>query len=469
MTQRWFSVITFAAVAWGCSSGNGGDEGGAGEKSPASSGAASSECQSCTQSNCASQQSACDSASGCADAMDCLLGCDTTDGACLISCAEQGSSLSNDAQLAGSQLHQCVATSCLSECWASELSVGAGSPGGEPSAGSGGDAADSAGCQSCSETSCGSQRAACDAASGCGEVIDCVLGCSPADNACASSCAQAAAGLNVQAQQAAATYSTCLISSCTNQCFSVDLAPSTPNLPPGPDGQTPPGSQTPPDANAPGGLPSTPTPAPSTPPPSGELSSGVNWLTFDGDWADASATPNSELNISGALYAYGDSCATVEWDPATRCVSGEICEPGADYANWGMAVQFDFHNTGEEGSPPETKLTWNPAAVGATGVAWRISGAPAGLQAWITNMDPFHGGACAADTCEIEGPPDGTPSASGSDELHFASLVKDDWGGSGTNYTFDPSAILSLQFKLPAVNVGASSFAFCIDAIGIVR
>jgi hypothetical protein len=150
-------------------------------------------------------------------------------------------------------------------------------------------------------------------------------------------------------------------------------------------------------------------------------------------------------------------------------VSGEICDPGEDFANWGVAVAFDFHNTGDDGSPANAKKTWDPSLVGATGVAWQISGSAPGLQAWLTNMDPSHGGTCTLDSCEIDGPGDGTSTASKTDQLSFGSLEKDYWGGSGTTYTFDPAALLSLQFKLPAVETGATSYSFCIDSLGVVR
>jgi hypothetical protein len=204
---------------------------------------------------------------------------------------------------------------------------------------------------------------------------------------------------------------------------------------------------------------------------SGGLGTGIQWLSFDGSWADLAAEPNGALNISGSVYAYQDACAQVTYDAATRCVSGTLCAPGADSANWGMAVGFDFHNTGEEGTPPNTKLRWNATTAGAIGVAWQVSGSAPGLQVWITNMDPTWNGQCAADDCAINGPPDGKPTtfANTEDSLYLNNLVKDNWGGTGTIYTFDPTNILALQFKLAAVVSGATAFSFCIDRIGIIR
>ena len=106
--------------------------------------------------------------------------------------------------------------------------------------------------------------------------------------------------------------------------------------------------------------------------------------------------------------------------------------------------------------------------MGAIGVAWSVSGSAPGLQVWVTNMDPSWNGVCTADSCEIPGPPDGDSSVTMTAQLDFSNMEKDNWGSSGTNYVFDPSAILALQFKLPAVTSGGLSYSFCIDRLGII-
>ena len=150
---------------------------------------------------------------------------------------------------------------------------------------------------------------------------------------------------------------------------------------------------------------------------------------------------------------------------------GNLCSPGADYANWGMAVGFDFHNTGDEGTPPNTKLPWSANAQGAIGLSWELSGTVAPVQVWVTNMDPSWGGQCSADDCAINGPPDGAGETEFflTKSLYFDSLLKDDWGGTGTDYTFNPGNILAMQFKLASVTAGAISYEFCVDRIGIIR
>ena len=196
---------------------------------------------------------------------------------------------------------------------------------------------------------------------------------------------------------------------------------------------------------------------------------GVTWLTLKGSQAPSSEPINASLGINGTLYAYADGCATLSWDEGTRCASGQLCTAGANFENWGIAVGFDFHGTGPNDDPPDTKLLWNPEQVGALGVAWRIRGNAPGRQVWVLNMQPAFHGQCGVMTCEIAGPPDGSAMPALEGQLLFDHMVKDNWGGSGTPYVYDPAAVYALQFKLPAINVGAASFSFCIDALGVVR
>lgn len=203
---------------------------------------------------------------------------------------------------------------------------------------------------------------------------------------------------------------------------------------------------------------------------SGGQPSRVTWLSLQGSEAPASEGPNGDLHIAGRFYAYADDCAELHWDDASRCAWGQLCDPlGGE--NWGIAVGFDFNNSGEEGSPANAKRTWDPRDVGALGVAFKIGGqalAP-GFQIWVLNMDSVWGGECTAMTCEIAGPPDGRRLLPLEGELWFDNMQKDDWGGSGLRYEYDPAAVYALQLKLPAIEVHAASFNFCVDALGIIR
>jgi hypothetical protein len=355
-------------------------------------------------------------------------------------------------------------------------------------------------CSACTNEKCPSEAKACDEAAGCSGMLQCLSGCGT-DAACVSDCGATSA----EALASAQLYLVCALTTCMDACLAVETELPTTEGSAGVPGagvdsgtgggaESTGGSTGAPEITSTGGVePSATggaasvstggrggtggsvsagtggaTPSTGGTAGGGSVGGGTNWLAIVEDWADPATTPNDALGVSGAMYAYGDDCAVLGWDPETRCVSGVLCEPGADYANWGIAVGFDFHNTGENGDPPNAKLTWDPATVGAKGVAWRLSGSAPGLQVWITNMDPSWGGVCTADDCAINGPPDGTASASLNSTLLFNNMVKDDWGGSGIVYAFDPSAILAIQFKLPAVISGGLDFSFCVEQLGIV-
>jgi len=195
----------------------------------------------------------------------------------------------------------------------------------------------------------------------------------------------------------------------------------------------------------------------------------VNWLTLVADGAPPSQGVNGALNVNGVLYAYGDGCATLSWDPTSRCVVGNLCL--ANSLNWGVAVNFDFNNSGATGVPANTKYAWNANTVGAAGLAWQAIGqAPNGFQVWVLNMDPIFGGACTAQSCDINGPADGTGIASDSGQISFLSMQKDYWGGTGVSYVFNPTDISAIQFKLPAaISSLDTTYELCIDAIGVIR
>jgi hypothetical protein len=201
---------------------------------------------------------------------------------------------------------------------------------------------------------------------------------------------------------------------------------------------------------------------------SGGMSS-ITWLGLSGSSAPSSFAVNAELGIEGSFYAYSDECSQskLTWDAQNRCASGTICKPGGN--NWGVSIGFDFHYTGSVGTPPDTKLTWNPQKVGARGIAWRIHGTAPKLQVWVLNMDPSWQGQCNGMPCEISGPPDGIVLAPLNGELHFDNMMKDDWGNTGIPYQFDPAAVFALQFKISSLAVGDVEFNFCIDELGILQ
>jgi hypothetical protein len=178
------------------------------------------------------------------------------------------------------------------------------------------------------------------------------------------------------------------------------------------------------------------------------------WLTLTEDRASQGDMPNSMLEIDGRIYTTQDSCATVSYNPKTRCVTGILCEYYAG-GYWGMAVQLDFRTMG---SP-----TYD-----AIGVAWEITGSPThALELWVLCMDPQYGSSCTTATCEVNGPPWGASTIGLTGTYYFADRVPDNWGGTEPP-EYDPARVFAMQFKLPAVKVGATSFQYCIQRLGII-
>jgi hypothetical protein len=349
----------------------------------------------------------------------------------------------------------------------SNLCVGSGDGSGL----AGGTGVDTAACLGCAEKTCKAERDACSAASGCLDLVDCALGCG-SDVSCVTTCSN---GISAETGQKLVAYELCALTKCGDDCapqpggFGGALA----------GGGT--GGTAPTNAGGanPGGTSAGGTSAGGTrcdEVPNGTSGSagsvtvdpndGVDWLTLVGDAAPSDVSDNGMLGIEGVFYAYGDACATtsMQWDPDTRCLSGELCLADELGENWGVAIGFDLDNR------EEVKHAWNATTAGVKGFAWLVDGAPRGLQFWVQNMDPSFSGTCSAMTCSIDGPPDGTSAASASGQLTFGAMQKDFWGGTGVAYDFDPANISSLQFKLPAaLDSFSASYTICIDALGVLR
>jgi hypothetical protein len=338
----------------------------------------------------------------------------------------------------------------------SRLCVNLNSTGFEDASGGG---IDVEACLSCAEATCTTESNACKAATGCDDIIQCMVGCG-SDATCLSKCnANASADANVKSL----AYQSCAFSRCANEC-SYAGGQGT-----GGTGGTGGGGKGGSSGSGSGGRAGSAGTTGTGGSAVVELISGINWLGISGDAAPATMGPNGKLGINGVFYAYGDGCATVNWDPVSRCVSGELCLVSA--ANWGVAIGFDFNNTGDTGSPPNTKLTWNASSSGVTGFAWETrSPLFNSFQFWVLNMDPTWNGQCSAAECNINGPPDGTPSASADGQLPFGDMVKDNWGGTGIAYAFNVADISALQFKIPgATNSLATGYSLCIDRLGVIR
>jgi hypothetical protein len=192
----------------------------------------------------------------------------------------------------------------------------------------------------------------------------------------------------------------------------------------------------------------------------------ITWLSLEGDRAPAGLAANAELGINGQFFPDVDSCVSYEWDPATRCISGTLCDLGRNYENFGMSVIFDLvHAVGDD----DTTLLWNPADFGVRGLAWELSGTAPKLQVWVLDMDPSWNGQCTSPLCRISGPGDGTPNAALVQQLLFDDMVKDAWGFNGIRYEFDPAAMFGFELNIPTEQAAGESFEFCIERVGLIR
>ncbi|MET0789924.1 MAG: hypothetical protein ABW061_00255 [Polyangiaceae bacterium] len=329
-----------------------------------------------------------------------------------------------------------------------------------PSSSGGGSGVDTKACLACGDKNCVDEAAACKAASDCTSSLSCFLNCG-SDSGCAANCGKS---LSVDSGTKAVSYYSCAITKCLSDCVYV----------PGTGGSGNPGggaSSTAGNGGDHGGAGSSVagTGASSGGPSNTDLTSGTNWLELLDDGAPPDLGLNAKLGINGVLYAYGDGCATMTWDASSRCLNGELCLTSA--ANWGVAVGFDFNNSGATGTPANTKHAWNANTYGVVGLAWDTASAlPNGFQVWVQNMDPSYNGSCSAMSCDIAGPGDGTASASPSGEFSFATMQKDDWGGSGVPYAFNAANISALQFKVKSAIVpDDTSYRICVRSIGVVR
>jgi hypothetical protein len=212
-------------------------------------------------------------------------------------------------------------------------------------------------CFDCGDQACSSEASECDQTSGCRELLDCIFGCDQADSECQLGCVPSGQETAPESM-AASLYYGCTILACLDEC-TPDIDVSTSSAGGAASSSATPTSTTSSSTNVSNTTGGTSTTGSTSATTTGGIDpvAGVNWLSFDGSWADPSVGANGALGVSGSMYSFGDSCATVSYDEATRCVSGTLCDPGTDFANWGMAIGFDFYNTGDDGTPPNTRGT----------------------------------------------------------------------------------------------------------------
>lgn len=312
-------------------------------------------------------------------------------------------------------------------------------------------------CRECTAAQCPSEDSQCGSTAGCIDMLDCYMNCDRTDAVCMSNCV---GSRSLAAQTAAASFATCAWTKCVTECApTVDInVGGAGNVGSAGGAGNAGGNRATGGAGTGGAITTQP---------------GENWIHIENSWADPGMPPNGLLKVSGAMYAYKDDCSNISYDAVNGCISGTLCMPDSTGANWGAGIGFDFSNTGENGVPANTKAPWDATAIGAVGFGWKLhdrggyTGAP-NLKVWITNMDPSWNGQCSADDCGINGPPDGESDPAFTGTVRFSSMVKDNWGGSGTKYTFDPKNILAIQFKVSASESDKTDVYFCVDGISII-
>ncbi len=196
---------------------------------------------------------------------------------------------------------------------------------------------------------------------------------------------------------------------------------------------------------------------------------GVTWLSLDGDLAPASLEPNGELAIDGRFYAHADDCATLNWDPETRCATGTCARRVPTFrtgASPSASTSTPRDPTARRpipsipGTRPRSARKASPGASAATPLRWRC-----GSSTWT----PRTGANAPKNSARSSGHPTEPHASCSRARCRSAACRKDDWNGSGIDYEFDPAAVHALQFKLPAIVAGAAEFSFCIDDLGLVR
>jgi hypothetical protein len=236
----------------------------------------------------------------------------------------------------------------------------------------------------------------------------------------------------------------------------------------------------------------------------------VSLVPDESGWVDRRADGNS-IGVQGAWYPYGDQygeakctlvglhspeqCSSVSSpDPlvpgfpnqgGVMCTSGETavvgpCKAGVprcpegspDYSNmWGAGIGLDLNADGAPlGGGPTVKHPWNPDEHRVVGIAFEIDKVPSpGLRVEFPIVLP--------DATTTDNHPDGSPYwgakpgypdsnvVAGHNEFRFSEVAVPT-----SNYEFDRTKILAIQFHVPAITSGATrgAYEFCISKLSFV-
>jgi hypothetical protein len=190
--------------AGGATGGMGGTGGGA-DACPLQSG--DPNCDACIDTSCATECTTCLNDSACSALLDCILQCTPNNNQCQQHCAQQNPAGINPL-LAFLGPNGCVAASCDAACGGG--SGGSGGSGGAGGAGGAGGTGGTGGtdvcplstgnpdCDSCLDSSCGTECSACVNDTECMALLTCISGCNQGDTQCQQQCAtQHQSGINL--------------------------------------------------------------------------------------------------------------------------------------------------------------------------------------------------------------------------------------------------------------------------------
>jgi hypothetical protein len=237
--------------------------------------------------------------------------------------------------------------------------------------------------------------------------------------------------------------------------------------------------------------------------------SAVRLVPNDTGWIEP-GEPDATLGVQGAWYPYGDKygvakcttvglhapeeCSTITSpDPlvpgfpnagGVMCTTGEtavvlpcgngvpLCPPGTpDYSNmWGAGIGLDLNAEGATDGASGEKHPYDPEAHGVVGIAFDVSEVPpAKLRVEFPMLLP--------DGTSTEDHPDGSPYWEATDdyppspvEVGRNEVRWADVRPPRTNYEFDRTKILSVQFHVPAVTSGTARapYSFCINYLELL-
>jgi hypothetical protein len=180
--------------------------------------------------------------------------------------------------------------------------------------------------------------------------------------------------------------------------------------------------------------------------------------------------------VTGFPNADGVMCTTGETAVVLNCGDGvPLCAPGTpDYSNmWGAGIGLDLNAEGATDAGPGAKYPYNPEEYGVVGIAFDINRVPLPKLRVEFPMQ-------LGDGTSTEDHPDGSPYwGARADGMYPASNVVvgrnefrwDEVQAPRTNYDFDRTKILAIQFHVPAITSGTERgpYGFCISNLTFLR